>query len=163
MPTEESLRMDDPTFRCAMARRLGLPIAAETDYCEGCGRALDEFGFHRTTCMRSGRVQCRHKFIVQAWRRVFREFGVNIPDRNVARFLRDTHIRRSESDGRRMDLVTPGIPGVMGGIPLFMDATCVSPVHGDGSPMPRAAQEDGAAVADAARKNRESDCPDVEA
>jgi len=91
MPTEASLRMDDPTFRCAIARRLGLPIAAETDLCEERGRALEESGFHRTTCMRSGRVQGRHKFIVQAWRRVFREFGVNIPDRYVERYLRDTH------------------------------------------------------------------------
>jgi hypothetical protein len=163
MPTEDSLRMDDPVFRCAMARRLGLPIAAESSLCEGCGRALDEYGFHRTTCMRTGRVQSRHKFVVQAWRRVFREAGVAIPDRNVERFLRDTHIRRSESDGRRMDLVTPGIPGVLGGIPLFLDATCVSPVHGDGSPMPRAASEDGAALSEATRRNREDDYPDVEA
>ena len=46
---------------------------------------------------------------------------------------------------------------------MFMDATCVSPVSGDGRPKPKAADEDGAAVAEAERKNREEDYPDVEA
>ena len=44
-----------------------------------------------------------------------------------------------------------------------MDGTCVSPVSGDGRPKPRAADKDGAALADAERKNREEDYPDVEA
>ena len=44
-----------------------------------------------------------------------------------------------------------------------MDATCGSPLSGEGRPKPRAADEDGAAVAEAARKNREEDYPDVEA
>ena len=61
-----------------------------------------------------------------------------------------------------MDLVTPGLPGVFGGAPLFLDATCVSPLTGDGRPKPRAANVDGAAVAEAGRKNREEDYPDVE-
>ena len=43
MPTEDSLRLNDATFRCAVARRLGLPIAAELETCDGCGRALDEY------------------------------------------------------------------------------------------------------------------------
>ena len=59
VPSEDSLRMDDPIFRCAMARRLGLPIAAEADFCDGCGRALDEYGFHRSTCMRTCECSCR--------------------------------------------------------------------------------------------------------
>ncbi len=88
---------------------------------------LDAFGHHRTTCMRTGRVQARHKFLVQAWRRVFSEAGIVIPDRNVERCLRDTHINRGPHDTRRMDLVTPGVPGVFGGAPLFIDATMVSP------------------------------------
>jgi len=62
-----------------------------------------------------------------------------------------------------MDLVTPGTLEVYGGSPLFRDATCVSPVHGDGSPIPRAATEDGAAVSEAARRHRETGYPDVEA
>ena len=45
---------------------------------------------------------------------------------------------------------------------MFLDATCVSPLTGDGRPKPRAADEDGAAVAEAERKNREEDYPDVE-
>ena len=157
------MQLDSAEFRCAVMRRLGLPTAAVRSHCEGCGRDLDAYGLHRTTCMRTGRVHARHKLLVTTWRRVFREAGHRIPDRNVERFMRTTHIRRSLDDARRMDLVTPGLPGVFGGAPLFMDATCVSPVSGDGRPKPRAADEDGAAVAEAERKNREEDYPDVDA
>ena len=162
-PTETSLQLDSAVFRCAVLRRLGLPVAAFRAPCEGCGRELDAEGFHRTTCMRTGRVHARHKVLVTTWRRVFREAGHNIPDRNVEHLMCTTHIRRSADDARRMDLVTPGLPGVFGGAPLFMDATCVSPLTGEGRPKPRAAGEDGAAVAEAERKNREEDHPDVEA
>ena len=146
-----------------MLRRLGLPVLAVRAHCEGCGKELDAQGLHRTTCMRTGRVHARHKVLVTTWRRVIREAGHSIPDRNVERFMCTTHIRRSPDDARRMDLVTPGLPGVFGGAPLFMDATCVSPVSGEGRPKPKAADEDGAAVREAERKNREEDYPDVEA
>ena len=62
-----------------------------------------------------------------------------------------------------MDLITPGIDGVYGGSPLFIDVTCVSPVHGTGEPMPRAADHDGAAVERAATDCRTRDYPDVQA
>ena len=45
---------------------------------------------------------------------------------------------------------------------MFLDATCVSLLTGDGRPKPRAANVDGAAIAEAERKNREEDYPDVE-
>ena len=96
------------------------------------------------------------------WRRVFREAGHSIPDRNVEHLVRTTHIRRSPDDARRKDLVTPGLPRVFGGALLLLDTTCVSPLTGDGRPKPRAADVDGAAVAEAERKNREEDYPDVE-
>ena len=139
-----------------------MPITSLRDVCEGCGTELDRYGHHRTTCMRTGRVQGRHRHLVSAWRRVFAEAGVNIPDRNVERMLRSTHFRRNESDSRRLDLVTPGIPSVFGGAPVFVDATLVSPVRGTGVPMPRAAAVDGAALQAAERRNREVDYPEVE-
>ena len=46
--------------------------------------------------------------------RVFLEAGHNIPDRNVEPFMCTTRIRRSVDDARRMDLVTPRLPGVFG-------------------------------------------------
>ena len=52
----------------------------------------------------------------------------------------------NEEDRRRMDLVVQGIPGVFHGKPLFIDATCISPVHGNGSPMPGSADTDRTAA-----------------
>ena len=163
VPSEKALQIDSPIFRCGILRRLGLPVVATADHCEGCGRILDESGFHRTTCMRSGRVQVRHKPLIHIWRRVFREAGIHIPDRSIERLLCRTHIRRGPDDARRMDLVCPGIDGVFSGAPLFMDVTIVSPIHGNGTPMPQSATRDGAAVQRAEDKNRNVDYPDVEA
>ena len=163
VPAEAALELASPLFRFSLCRRLGLPVCVGGGACEGCGRELDAYGFHRATCMRTGRVHARHKHLVAAWRRVFGEAGINIPDRNVERFLRDTHIRRGPQDGRRMDLVTPGIANVFGGAPLFIDATMVSPLHGTGVPMANAATTDGAVLAAASNRNSTQDYPDVEA
>ena len=163
IPFEQATQLDAPIFRCALMRRLGLPVAATADFCEGCNAVLDDMGFHRTTCMRTGRVQTRHTFLIKAWRRVFREAGINIPQRNCERTLNTTHINRGSGDLRRMDLIFPGVDGVSGGMPVFADITCVSPLHGNGTPMPDAADNDGAAVCRAERRNREDDYPDVEA
>jgi len=163
IPKEKALRLEDPLFRCALLRRLGLPVESTGDTCEGCGRVLDNSGLHRTTCMRSGRVQVRHKPLILIWRRIFREAGVHLPDRCIERQMRLTHINRGPQDLRRMDLISPGIDGVFGGSPLFMDVTIVSPLHGNGTPMPNSASRDGAANQRAEDRNKNSDYPDVEA
>ena len=62
-----------------------------------------------------------------------------------------------------MDIITPGIPEVCRGTHLFLDATCVSPLHANGTPMPQAAGTPGIVLQRADRKNKESDYPDVEA
>ena len=62
-----------------------------------------------------------------------------------------------------MNLICEGIDGVFGAAPLFMDATLISSLHGNDSPMPRSATEDGVAVGRADKKNREVDYDDVEA
>jgi len=82
IPWEKQLTLSCPLFRCALQRRLGMRVNPIGDACEGCGTHLDAFGWHRTTCMRSGRVQTRHKPLIQIWRRVFREAG--------SKFLRGT-------------------------------------------------------------------------
>jgi len=139
IPHEEASSFDDVQFRCGISRRLGLPVNPLAGLCPACQGALDEFGYHRTTCMRTGLAHARHRVIVATWRRIFKEAGTNIPDRNVERYIRDTHLRNSPVDGRRLDLVSQGISGVFGGKPLFMDATCISPVRGSGVPTKRAA------------------------
>ena len=104
----------------------------------------------------------RHKPFIQIWKRVFQEAGIIIPDRNVERILATTHIRRGPNDFRRMDLITPGIDGIFGGVPLFVDVTIVSPLRGTGESMPGSAVRDGAAVQRAEDKNKHDDYPDVE-
>jgi len=162
IPHDAQFQMEAPIFRCAVFRRLGLQVDPTGGQCEGCGHVLDPFGWHRCTCMRSGRVQKRHKPLVAAWRRVFREAGVVIPDRNIERRLATTHINRGPNDRRRMDLITSGIDGICGGSALFMDATLVSPLRGNGRVMPGSHRQDGEALARADHRNRFSDYPDVQ-
>ena len=119
IPFEQATQLDAPIFRCALMRRLGLPVAATADFCEGCNAVLDDMGFHRTTCMRTGRVQTRHTFLIKEWRRVFREAGINIPQRNCERTLNTTHINRGSGDLRRMNLIFPGVDGVSGAGPFL--------------------------------------------
>ena len=64
---------------------------------------------------------------------------------------------------RRIDFISSGIDGILGGFPLFADVTIVSPLRGTGRPMPRSSREDGAAVRRAEIRNREVDYPDIEA
>ena len=111
--------------------------------------------------MRTVAVHARHRQLVAAWREVFREAGHPIQNRNVERLVRDTNLRSDPDDLRRLDLVCSGLPGVFEGKPLFMDATCVSPVHGDGRPMPRAHRENGAALSAKDNVTRETDYPDI--
>ena len=125
IPTEEITTLDDATFQCAVAKRLGFHILSTEVYCEGCGHRMHASGYHRMNCMRTGRVQYRHKPLVNLWVRILSEAGVAVPKRSVERFLRTTHIRRGPQDARRMDIVTSGIAGVFRGKPLFIDATCL--------------------------------------
>ena len=129
IPTEKGSTLIDTHFRFAFSRRLGLPTDFQANFCEGCHAPLDDYSFHRTTCTRTGRNHQRHKSILDVWTRVLREAGITIrtsgPHRNIERLLRDTFLRTGASDMRRMDFVLSGIEGVFGGIPIFMDATCV--------------------------------------
>ena len=138
IPQEADLRLPDNVFRFVCLRRIGLPVNPAADACEGCGAVLDRHGHHRTTCMRTGRVHARRRALLQAWIRVLREAGVTVRtsgrNRHVERLMRNTHIHRAGGDARRMDIVLPGMDGVFGGAPLFIDATCISLVRGDGYP-----------------------------
>lgn len=49
LPTEQALRVDDASFRCALSRRLGLPVTPDSVACEGCGNTVDAHGVHRST------------------------------------------------------------------------------------------------------------------
>ena len=166
IPTEKGSTLNDTHFRFAFSRRVGLPTDYQGNLCEGCEFPLDDYSLHRTTCNRTGRNHQRHKSILDAWIRVFREAGISIrttgPHRNVERFLRDTFLRTGSSDMRRMDFVLSGLEGVFGGAPLFLDATCVSPHTGQGLARFNSHRHDGAVLLNAERRNRTRDYPDVE-
>ena len=82
IPTEEITTLDDATFQCAVAKRLGFHILSTEVYCEGCGHRMHASGYHRMNCMRTGRVQYRHKPLVNLWVRILSEAGVAVPKRS---------------------------------------------------------------------------------
>ena len=75
--------------------------------------------------------------------------------------LRHTQMQVAVTDNRRVNLVVPGL-GVAGGLPLFCDVTCVSPVTGSGSGAGGCLQEAGGAVRRAHRLCHTDDYPDVD-
>ena len=149
-PSTAALQLDNVAFSCGLRRRLGLATGS-TDYaCEGCGAALDPFGFHRCACTRSGRHNARHFGVLQAWRQVFQESGNSIPRRNVERLLRNTHVPCDRRDARRLDLIVAG-SSIARGLPLFCDVTVVSPISANGRARGGCTRADGGAL-DAARR-----------
>ena len=86
--------------------------------------------------MRSGRVRRRARPLEKIWARVFREAGCRVLE-NV--LLRDMGIAGiSAEDGRKLEVVATGSP-LAQGIPLAVDATMVSALHGNGEPWAQAA------------------------
>ena len=61
-----------------MFRRIGFPVLPMSMICEGCSVAIDAHGFHRSTCMRTGRVHARHRILLMTWVRILREAGLTI-------------------------------------------------------------------------------------
>ena len=62
---------------------------------------------------------------------------------NIENLLRRSALFGIISIGAAFVIMTGGIDGVFGGSPLWIDVTCISPVHGTGEPMPQAAINDG--------------------
>ena len=89
--------------------------------------------------------------MIGAWRQVFVEAGAEVPDRNVERLLRHTHVPVGESN-LRMDLIAPGL-GVDGGLPLFCDVTVVSPLTHQGLPRPGTSNTGGSLLTRAQQSN----------
>jgi hypothetical protein len=160
-PTSDSLRLSTTELQCALRRRLGLPVSAVAERCEGCSRQLDAYGHHRMACTRTGRLHARHKGLLAAWRQVFVEAGGSVPRRNVERLLRHTHVPTPPGDQRRLDLIVPGL-GIERGLPLFCDVTCVTPISCNGAARPGCLTIDGGALRSAQRTN-DNTYPEVNA
>ena len=107
---------------------------------------------HRCACGRTGRNHARHRRAFGAWCQVFREAGHAIPRRNVERLLRDTHVHVLRNDSRRLDIIVHGT-SIARGLPLFCDATIVSPISGVARARPGATRIDGGVLRQARRNN----------
>ena len=93
--------------------------------------------------------------VIMAWKQVFIEAGGSVPDRNVERLLRDTHVPVHLPDDRRLDLVVPGL-NVERGLPLFCDVTIISPLTRQSQARAGASNRGGALLEQAQRDNDEN-------
>ena len=129
--------------------RYKLPLGPRRRNGRTCRQLLDAFGYHWSSCPRSGRLKLRSTPLEKVWARIFREAGARVQE-NV--LLRDTNLPRiAANDGRRLEVVATGLP-LYRGVPLGVDCTMVSPLHTDGTPWPRAAAVDGVAIQRAERE-----------
>ena len=142
-PTSPMLRFSNEELQCAMRRRLGLAI---------CYEGPDTHGHHRINDNRGGRWEARHKALVKAWRQVFTEAGSFIPDRNAERQLRNIHMPVPSDNNRRIDIVAPCL-NVARGLPLFCDATIISPISRNGRPRGGTSNRGGRLLDEAERAN----------
>ena len=98
-------------------------------------------------------MHARHSAVVAGWRQVMVEAGGNIPDRNVERLLRNTHVPVDTNDLRRLDLVVPGL-NVARGVPLFCDITVISPISRNGAPRGGTSNRGGSLLDEAENATR---------
>ena len=76
-----------------------------------------------------------------------------MPDRNVERLLRTTNVPIANADDRRkLDLIVPGL-NVYEGLPLFIDATVITPLTGTGLARSGTSNYSGGLLEDAEREN----------
>ena len=112
-PTTELLTLDNEEMQVAMRRRLGIAIGYD---------GPDPHGHSSLTSNVGARLNAKHTALLVSWRQVFVEAGSPMPDRNVERLLRDTHIPVHPHDLRRIDLVVPGL-NVARGVPRRFSVT----------------------------------------
>jgi len=120
-------------LQCAIRRRLGIAVTFEGE---------DRHGHAALTDNRWARLNIRHTGVVAGWRQVLVEAGASIPDHNVERTLTRTNIPVRPEDGRRLDLVAPGL-NVFRGLPLFCDVTVLSPITATGIARPGTSNRGG--------------------
>ena len=142
-PCSASLHLSNIEFNIAVRRRLGIAVAFEGPDAHGHAALATNVG---------ARLNARHTGWLCAWRQVFHEAGGQVPDRNVERMLRNTHIPVPAGDTRRLDLIVPGL-NVAQGRPLFCDVTVLSPLTGTGVPRGGTSNRGGGLLEGAEREN----------
>ena len=150
LPTKLQLAFENLHLNCLLRRRLRLPLMDGLSCCpahsHGTGNnystdkiALDEFGDHLTSCMRTGRVQRRANILEKIWMQIFQEAGGTIVPNEKLRHMR---IGVDPEDRRRVEFAVYNLKFCP---PLLCDATQVSPLAQNGTPHPKCAVEAGAA------------------
>ena len=153
-PSAPHAHFDSQPFLVVLLRRLWLPLPLSSRSCR-CGRPLDSSGHHRAACAVAGVLGSRGFTLESAAARVCREAGgrvstnVRVQDMDLA--------APNPLDNRRIEVVVDGLP-LFHGAQLAVDTTLVSPLRRDGTPHPRCANVDGAAL-DTARHRKETTYP----
>ena len=99
-PVSSNFEIENDIFRCCMKYRLGVAINFEGPDCHGHFQLASSEG---------GRSHARHTSLINAWRQIFVEAGGQVPNRNIERLLRNTHVPCDPNTLKRLDLVVPGL------------------------------------------------------
>ena len=156
-PFARYARFDPQPFRVLLLRRLWFPLPLSSPSCR-CGRPLDSQW--PPPAQRAPWEGCWVQG-VSHW---------SLPQRGFAGKQAAVCPRMSESrtwtwqapnplDNRRIEVVVDGLP-LFHGAQLAVDTTLVSPLRWDGTPHPRCANVDGAAL-DTARRRKETTYPEL--
>ena len=111
LPTKPQLEIENVILQCLFRRRLRLPLVDGLCTCparsHGSGKkmyttavALDEFGDHLASCMRTGRVQRRANVLEKIWMQIFEEAGGTLVPNEK---LRNMRIGVDVEDKRRVE------------------------------------------------------------
>ena len=147
-PTAFHSRFDAQVFRVLLLRRLWLHLPPSSRSCR-CGRPLDVLGHHRAACANVGVLGRRGFALKSAAARVCREAAGRVSV-NVAVCDLDIGVL-DRADERPLEVVADGLP-LFHGAQIAVDMTLVSVLRREGTPHPRCANEDGAALAQARRR-----------
>jgi len=155
LPTGHETTLPPLRMNVILRRRLRLPLPLAARRCNGvsCRTPLDELGDHWAACPRSGRLRRRANPVERTWARVLTEGGAQVLHNQKLADMGLPGVRTG--DKRAVEIVARNLH-VKHGIPLAFDATVVSPLHASGGARPRAADEDGVAIAAAERDKRET-------
>ena len=132
IPRDPSTTIRPSRMQVALRRRLRMPLPLAPRKCDGrtCRKLLDTLGDHRAACMRTGRVRRRARPLEKIWVWVLREAGARVQEKVM---LRDMGIPGVQpADGRQLEIVATGLP-LEQGVPMAVDVTMVSALHGDGT------------------------------
>ena len=148
-PIARHTTFDAHIFRTLLLRRLWLPLPSSSRVCR-CGRPLDSCGHHRAACAVVGVLGSRGFALESAAARVCREAGGRVTTNSR---IQDMDIvAPNQLDERRIEVLADGLL-LFHGAQVAVDTTLVCALRRDGTPRPRCADVDGAAL-EAARRRK---------